>query len=388
MAQRDDCVQGHTALIYDRGGENRLGILENLASVIWERDRDGVSEATVQIIGDDCAKQRDRINGIIEKRHELVIFRGDKRVWEGPIFYVNDEGTSITVKAKDVGAYLFGTPLTREWDNRAGSKAGSTTMTGRFEEIIAYELTHTRQARSLGGDMVTIQGWEQLDPPVNILPYLSVHHWPNEARTAAFTRPFETTVGDHLASSARSGGIDYVTVGRAIHIFDTSRGLGQIRPLTEKDFFGDIVVTAYGADHTQLAYVTGADGTYGEAVNTENLEIYGPWTNIFSAYNEEGSVAPTQTELTSQAARNTSGRSPVPREVRIPDNSSIRLSGSLTIDDLVPGARVPLRATLNARAQPQMQKLDHVRVTETAAGETVQVTLSPATREDSDTVTP
>lgn len=70
--------------------------------------------------------------------------------------------------------------------------------------------------------------------------------------------------------------------------------------------------------------------------------------------------------------------------MRVPDNSSIRLSDSLQISDLVPGTRVPLLATLNARARNQMQKLDHLVVTETAAGEDVKITLSPASREDSD----
>jgi len=109
------------------------------------------------------------------------------------------------------------------------------------------------------------------------------------------------------------------------------------------------------------------------------------WSTVFNAYNEEGTTAPTVGELNSQAARNTSGRSPVPVEVRVPDNSSLVLSRTLRISDLVPGVRVPLRATLNARALSQDQKLDHLVVTETAKGETVQITLTPATKPDSDT---
>lgn len=377
------CVQGHTVYVYDRGGRRRINQIKDLQSVQWERDRDGVSEATIKLTGSACDEQRDVIDGIISKRHELVVFRGQDRVWEGPIFRVSDEGASVTVAAKDVGAYLFGTALSRKWDNRATGD-GPTNVTTRFENIIAWELTHSRQGRKLNGDTVTIPGWEQLDPPINVLEHLEVHHWPNEARTAALTDPFEMTVGEHLAGAARSSGIDWTAVGRSIHIWDTSRSLGRTRTLTEKDFFGYVIVTEYGADHTQIAYVVGQDGVYGEAVNPDNLDLYGPWTTVYTAYNEEGTDAPTQVELTSQAARNTSGRSPVPWEVRIPDNSSIRLNETLTINDLIPGVQVPLRATLNSRRRDQMQKLDHVRVTETADGETIQVTMSPATRADSD----
>ena len=62
----------------------------------------------------------------------------------------------------------------------------------------------------------------------------------------------------------------------------------------------------------------------------------------------------------------------------------MRLGNTLSVNDLVPGSQVPLRATLNARAYEQLQKIDHVRVTETAEGENVQLTLTPATRPDSD----
>jgi len=106
---------------------------------------------------------------------------------------------------------------------------------------------------------------------------------------------------------------------------------------------------------------------------------------MYTIYNENGTAAPTQGELDSQARRNTSGRSPSPIEVRIPDNSTIFLSADVGINALVPGVQVPLRATLNARDLAQQQKIDSVTVTETADGENVQVTLTPATKPDSDT---
>jgi hypothetical protein len=105
---------------------------------------------------------------------------------------------------------------------------------------------------------------------------------------------------------------------------------------------------------------------------------------MFTVYDQDASAAPTQAELDSQAWRNVSGRNPVPVEVRVPDNTGIRLDETLTIHDLVPGVRVPLLATLNARKISQDQKLDRVVVTETGAGENVQVTLTPATKPDED----
>lgn len=379
----------HRAMIYDRGGERRLGEMKRLSKIEWTRDRDGTSEGSLIIeSGRDCRSQRSLLRTIAEKRHELVIFRGTRtalgttwsRVWEGPIFRTSDEGSRIGVFAKDVTSYLFGTMISKDYDNRKNV----IPMTTRIGQMIAYELATSRTGRALNGATVAIPAWESLDPPINVLPNLVIHNFPNEAQTAAFIRAFSTTVGLNLAAAARQSGIDYTAVGRAIHLWDTSRSIGQIRTLTEADFFGNVIVTGYGADHTQIAYVNGQEGVYGMAVNTDNLDFYGPWSTSYNAYNEEGTQAPTVGALNSQAARNTSGRSPVPVEVRIPDNSSIRLGESLSIDDLVPGVRVPLLATLNARARNQMQKLDHLTVTETADGEDVKITLSPASKEDSD----
>ena len=66
------------------------------------------------------------------------------------------------------------------------------------------------------------------------------------------------------------------------------------------------------------------------------------------------------------------------------DNSGLVLSDTLKINRLVCGVQIPLRATFNARPLSQLQKLDHLVVTETAEGERVQVMLTPATRPDSD----
>lgn len=384
MKIEDFCTQHH-AMVYDRGGTRRMGQFVKLSRVQWNRTRDGISEAEVIIKGSACGEQRDFLKRLSTKRHELVIFRGNDRVWEGPIYRISDEGSSITVAAKDVTAYLFGTALSKVWDNRYASAAGPTEVTTRLQGIIEYELQTSRMGRVSGGGMVQIPGWETLAPPVNLLPYLTVHHFPNEARTAARTQAFEMTVGEHLASMARTSGVDFTAVGRAIHLWDTSRNIGQTRTLTEADFYGNVIITEYGADHTQGAYVLGQEGLYGETINADGLDFYGPWVTIYNAYNEEATAIPTQSELNSQSSRNLSGRSPAPVEVRVPDNSKIRLDDTLRITDLVPGARVPLLATLNARARDQDQKLDHLRVQEDGGmGENISITLTPATKQDSD----
>lgn len=372
------CIAGHTVYIYDRGGMTRVAQILDVTQIKWERDRDGVSEATIMVTGSACSAQADILAAIEPKRSEVVIYRGADRVWEGPVWRVGWHSDRVEINAHDIMAYILATPLSREYDNRyrdnydpdTGDNLGPLTrpieVTTRIDTILQHEM----------------QIWETLSPPVNILPHLQIHHFPNEARTTAYTVPFEMTVGEHIEHLAHYSGVDFAVVGRSLHVWDVSRYLGRTRLLTEADFFNEVVITAYGADMTTSVYVIGKDGAYGHAEDPS--AYYGPWTMILTAYNEEGTADPTQSELNSQAERNLSGRVPVPVEVRIPDNSGIRLSESLTINDLVPGVQMPLLATLNARRLSQMQKLDHLVVTETADGETVQVTLTPATKPDPD----
>jgi hypothetical protein len=241
------------------------------------------------------------------------------------------------------------------------------TVMARLERIIPHELAP----------------WEALSPPANVLPYLQIHHNPTDPKTTSVTKPYEFTVGEHIQNLAHYSGIDFACVGRSLHIWDVDRHLGQTRLVTEADFLGsEVILTAYGSEHTQRAYVVADEGAYGEAHNPDNEDYYGPWTTIYAAYNEEGSDAPTQEELNSQAQRNLSGRTPVPVEVRVPDNSSIRLNDTLTINDLIPGVKIPVLATLNARRMSQDQKLDAVSVSEDGSGETIQITLVPATGDE------
>jgi hypothetical protein len=370
-----ECVETHTIYIYDRGGRTRVAQILDVSNVVWERDRDGISEATIVVEGSACSAQAAVLSKIEPKRSEIVIFRGSDRVWEGPVWRVGWHSDRVEINAHDVMAYVMGTPLTKEWDNRFRADYDTngdpiviytqpTEVTKRVYDILQYEM----------------KIWESpaLSPGANVLAHVVRHPFAGEAKTTAYTQPFEMTVGEHMQHLAHYAGMDFVVVGRAIHLWDVDHGLGRTRTLTEADFFSEVIITAYGADMTSSVYVIGADGKYGHA--SEPSPYYGPWTMILTAYNEEGTDEPTQAELNSQAQRNISGRIPVPVEVRVPDNSGIRLSESLTINHLVPGVEMPLLATLNARQMSQMQKLDHLKVTETARGETVQVVLTPTTR--------
>lgn len=356
-----DCVDNHHLLIYDRGAKRRLKEIIDLTQVKWNRIRDDTSDAQIDLNGRSCTAQSDFLSEIEPGRHEAVIYRGDERVWEGPITRCSYTRSSMSIYARDITHYLYKTAMRVAYSS---ANPNIETVTGRIERIIRAEVA---RKEALG---------------YNILDFLDVRHFAGEAKTSAVTKAYESTVWEHLDSLAAKSGIDYVTVGRQLVIWDTSNPIGQTRMATENDFLGELEVNAYGMDLVTRAISTDGQGNFGIA-GPETDPYYGEVEQVYTAYDEEsGETQPTQSELQSQAERNLNGHNPTPVLVRIPDGSTLNPNGVLSLSDLVPGVYIPLQATLPARTFSQMQKLSKMEVTETADGETITVSMAPASQSD------
>lgn len=351
----------HTAYIYDRGGTTRLFKIDPLTSVEWERLRDDISHGVVTIVnpGPDCQKQ---MLSVHPNRMELVIFRGSERVWEGPISRIAYHRDRIEIEAKDVMHYAYRTIMHAAYKNA-------------YPNI---QTTIQRAINILGGELARK---EALDPPINVLPFITAYTTANDSETSKSTVPYESTVYDDIDGMAWRSGMDYTVIGRRILLFDTHTVFYTTPQVTEADFLSEIIVTQYGMEGATFAAVTSSSGVFGTA--GANDPFYGEWEILDSAYNEDGTTDPTAAALVSQAERNLDGRNPVPMHVRVPDGSQLNPNGTLQMQHLVPGARIPLRATLLTLKVAQMQKLDRVVVTEDGeAGEKIAVTLYPASLND------
>lgn len=355
----------HQAFLYDRGGVRRLGSLGKLDRVKWGRLRDDVSDASVRIAA--RSPECDTTLGMAAAgRSELVIYRGGTRVWEGPVTHIAHEKQGVEISAKDVVFYTQRTNMTLEYDNRYPNigLAGD-----RIYRVLRSELVRK----------------EAQNPPINVRQFVVNHCVAGDARTSSRTYANQMSVFEHMDALAARGGLDYTAIGRAIHLWDTHKGLGQTALVTEADFVGGVIITEYGSELATVSTVTDGKGRAGIAGKAD--PYYGLIEVIDTAYdeasgedwNEEpGSEPPTVAEMRSQASRILAGRNPTPVVVRVPDNSSLNPRGVLSIDDLVPGVHVPLQARLPGRTVSQMQKLDNMNVEETKDGETITITLSPA----------
>src|SRR5687768_14409981 len=169
----------HTCFVYDRGGARRLFQIDLPSSVKWGRLRDDISGATV-IIRDPSKGCQEAMTKVHPNRHELVIYRGTERVWEGPISRMRWHRDFIEVEARDVMYYAYRTVMRAGYDN---SSTNVDTTINRSIDVLG-ELSRK----------------EALSPPINVLPYITAYTTPNDAQTTRKTVPFQSTVFQDIDS--------------------------------------------------------------------------------------------------------------------------------------------------------------------------------------------
>lgn len=345
----------HRAYIYDRGGNELVGELQNGQHVKWQRLRDETSEASFTFTGNCSRFLRKRHVG----RYELVITRDGQREWEGPLTLFSDSGPTKKVIARDVSWYANRTPLTVAWNNAYPNIAFAVD---RLEAILAYEM----------------QPWEDLTVPINLLPNLNVVHNTQGVKTSRSTLPYQSYVLEELDSMAWRSGVDYHVTRRVLTICDTDEDLGALRTITEADIIGNFAITAYGRELAAISIVTDGEGRAGIAGSAD--PYYGPVTILATEYNEGATEETPLGELQQQALRNLSGRNPTPVILRMPEGSVLN---PCVVDELLPslfpGVRIPVRIT-----DPDMEtlrdvlRLDKLEVEEDSDGEVVKVSASSA----------
>lgn len=344
----------NTAAIFDRGGVVRILPIDRTTFIQYGRIKDDMSDALIRVpISATCCSGLGDIEPV---RHELVIFRDGRRVWEGPITRMAFSATEVEIAARDVLFWAYRTIMRSAWDN---SYPNIGYGTDRIGNVLRGELAR----KELGAY------------PINVLPFLQIHTQTDTARTSRNTVPYQKTVFEEMDDMASKSGVDYTAVGRAIHVQDTGYALGVTPLVTSQDFLAGIIVTSYGMDLATVAGVTDGEGMVGFA--TADSTYYGEVEILATAYDEENDTSdPTESELRSQAHRNLSQRYPVPLVVRVPDNSQIDpASQALSFDMLVPGVKVPLMATAGCKTVRQDQKIDRVDVKQDEDGEVVTLSL-------------
>lgn len=367
--------------VYDRGGEVMRRELQFVDKVTWSRKRDDISSATI-MLSDWDEETRAFLGTLRSWLHEIVIFRDGVRVWEGPILRISGSKTRLEIEAKDAMAYLYRRILRQGYNDNFrvvnGVKFGLTPVPRRAARIALNALIY--------------------DDP-NVLPYLTELTHPDDAPVSRKVPAFSRTAWEEIDDLAANNGLDYTVVGRRIVFWDTHQPIGRLPEMRDGDFSDDLVITEYGASAANVFAVTTSTAIYGVA--TKGLDENGLPGDIgfieqlASAYGDSEAEASSQAltraarneleaSLREQANRNISSRWPPPVHVRVPDNSSLNPTLNITINQLVPGVWIPLRAQETVREIVQWQKLDSLTVMQDGSGERIAVVMSPAPNEGAD----
>lgn len=370
-------VGKHRVLVYRRGGQKYVGELTNLSYVDWNRLRDDISDARIVVSGWD----EDGGNLLAKLQtwaYEIVIYRNNgyttDRVWEGPITLLTyDEGNgSVTINAKDVIAYPYRRIVRQPMDDSA---AGDTVV--------------NRAQRVLQNSMAP-------DDP-NVLAYLTLVSDEADAMQYRSMPEFSRTAYEEIDDMAANAGLDYCAVGRRIILWGTRNRIGTLPEFTNKNLGAFPIVSEYGMNMANFYAISDGNGVHGEATRLDEFgedEVYGNVEMLSSSwasntdpetgtYTEEG-LEKVRLSFSESAEKTISTRFPPPVIVRIPDNTTLNPNTVLSIQQLVPGVVIPLRANGKLRSVVGNQKLDSMKVIQQNGKETITITLSPFNYDDID----
>jgi hypothetical protein len=154
-------------------------------------------------------------------------------------------------------------------------------------------------------------------------------------------------------------------------------------------------VSEYGMSMANFYSVSDGNGIHGEASRLgedEVDEVYGlvemlssTWASDTQAeqgtYTQQG-LQTVIDSFSDSAERSINDRYPPPVIVRVPDNTTLNPDTVISIQQLVPGVVIPLRSQSTLRTVIGNQKLDSVKVVETADSEVITVTMSPFSSDD------
>lgn len=360
--------------IYKRGGQVLMGELSPIKDVQWSRKRDDIGGATIHM--DQWGKETlEFLRTLRPWAHEVVIFRNGVRAFEGPITRITGTGSrGVEIEAKDVLGYVYRRILRQGYNDsyqvNAGVQVGLKTVVERATSIILNALVY--------------------DDP-NVLPYLSPMHNYGDPIQSRSVKPYTKTAWEEVDDLAAHAGLDYSVIGRRIILNDTHRPVGRLPEMREGHFSELPIVTLYGMTYATDSATTNNNGIWGMATRRgDDFNETGHIEMLNSQYGETdvaGAGTDTLTPeeqaalvnlLASQSERNIAGRYPMPAVVRVPDNATLSPDVNLTINQLVPGVWIPVRATGGVIEASQWQKLDSVTVRQDDKGEKIAVVMSPA----------
>lgn len=351
----------HTAFIKERGGTITVFELDSLSQVNWNRQRDDISQAHVEVNATaECCQQ---MGGLLTGFHELHILRDGIPVWQGIVTRLEYERERVTVFAEDILWVAKNTALD-----------------------VGYNKAYPNIAKGgwVMNWLLTTQTYSKYGDPWKMAGHI---HWvqgADDPSTSSAVKAWSMTTWEDFDKYAEDRGMDYVVVGRDIYFWDTHLKWRMLSDdLIGEYLLGDMAVVEYGNEFCTRVIVTNGNGYASQAVAPAwGISKYGYIDHVESSFNEAAAnEVPTNEEKKAwqeQAQSNLDLCFPAPTRIRVSENSTLSPEAPYDINDLIPGSWVRVVVDDLCRTMDQLHKLHSVDVTEEDGKETVKITTSAA----------
>lgn len=303
-----------------------------LNKLSFSRELSEVSQASLE------AQMPEDIANLIEPWvYRLSVYRNDVLVWHGAVTKVRSVGKSVKLEAAD-GAVMFDRrriPLNRTWRQHDATQAMATMV----EDGLGY--------------------LDPVDLVDNLIAYES-RIWVTSHYVAG-----EAMVADAVSDFVDQGLVWTVAAGRLlIGPVGARRSTAQI---TDRDFDGEVAIIKDGTEMVTDALVVGKGVN---AIYTAGPTPYGMLQTI-----EKDDGAVREYECEQAAKRLVEDLRQAPRSIEVSGSSRLLPSAPITIEELIPGVRVPVASNQTGITVGSTMQLTKLDVDVSDSGETVKITL-------------
>ena len=381
----------HTAVIYERGGQTIIGQMPEMSNVVWNRVRDDISTAQIDVPVTECC---DLLNLVEPVRCELHIFRDGTPVWEGVITRMEFEFDQVQIFAEDMlwVAKRRALNVGYNWNEPGqGLPYGPIYGNGAISAVQNMD------------DLLRQHCYNQFGDNWNMLSHLMPIFGPDDPMSMRQANAWSATIWQEFDKIAEDYGTDYTVVNRDILYFDHHLAFIVLPDLAPNDVAEYPRVVEYG-NAFATRYIRG-DGSGYAALAEAPADVilkYGAGIDIVSSENTQAQTdqlpdptnpppPPSATKLANwaaTAARRLVDYYPPKQAIVIPAGATLMPTSPWDVDTLTPGAWFQI--TIDYICRPPVtdwQRIESVAVTESGdGGETVQFTAATAPSRKTDPV--
>lgn len=311
-----------------------LGVAQGrtLSALTWERTLGDVSQCAIEV-----AQTSPLLLDLEPWVHHVLVWCGPELVWRGPVYNVSVARNAVSITARDPSVYFD----KRRIANRR----------------VWWQQDLADIARDLARDAMAD------DDPFKLINRLAWAATEIYATRDAF--PDARMIADEFKDLSDAGLLWTVLAGRLL-LGPVTKSY-ETRPITDRDIDGELSILKDGGDTVTDAWVIGKNVTGRWVQPAEEV-------GLLQTIDKQDAITDGETAMNAARKIVQSGKT-TPRRIEFPSDTRLLPSAPVALNELIPGAIIPFATTALGVEITSNMMLEAVKVSQTAGGETVSVTL-------------